>query len=71
MASSVAVLQACSAVTMSIESGSALDVVDSATDSGRNDMPVKPRRAASSVDLVHQFFARLDAVDVRAVALAP
>ncbi len=51
MASSVAVLQACSAVTMSIVSRQLrLEVVDSATDSGRKDMRLKPRRAASSVD---------------------
>jgi len=48
MASSVAVLQACSAVTMSICSGSLSEVVDSATDSGRKLMPGKSNLRASS-----------------------
>src|SRR5471030_1890566 len=50
IASSVAVLQAWSAVTMSICSGSSVDLVDSATDNGRKDMPGKLNFFASSCD---------------------
>lgn len=50
IASSVAVSHACSAVTTSTVSGSFGDVIESATDRFRNDMPPNPSRAASSVE---------------------
>ena len=50
MASSVAVSQACSAVTISMRSGSAEELVDSLTEVFKNDMPLKPKRLASSAE---------------------
>ncbi|MNT86454.1 hypothetical protein D3C72_2267480 [compost metagenome] len=51
IASSVAVLHACSAVTTSTVGGSCGEVIESATDRFRNDIPAKPSRAASACEV--------------------
>jgi hypothetical protein len=70
MASSVAVSQACSAVTTSMRSGSSATRVAFGDAEVEESMRAKPRRAASSRDFCTSSGRGFDAVDV-AVVPAP
>jgi hypothetical protein len=64
MASSVAVSQACSAVTMSIRAGSAGDSMASSTRRPEEGHARESRAAGQAARALDEFLARLDAVDV-------